>query len=204
MTRTQKLQIEQSEVRQKIGEAIDQPADDRADTFQADLDTLTRRAQALEVELRAALVVGDDTIGETETETDETPEAAELRELESRASIGPIFEAALGGALTDGAERELQDHLGLAGNQIPLALLRREDGPELETRAVTPAPTDVGKQQAAIISAAFPRSAADWLGIPMPTVARRRGRLSGADHGRDRGDPGRRRERGRNDRRIQR
>ena len=40
----------------------------------------------------------------------------------------------------------------------------------LEVRAITPAPADVGQNQAAIIPAIFPQSAAAFMGIDMPTV----------------------------------
>ena len=40
----------------------------------------------------------------------------------------------------------------------------------IEDRAVTPAPADVGQNQAAIIPAVFPASCAAFLGIDMPTV----------------------------------
>ena len=62
----------------------------------------------------------------------------------------------------DGREKELQDHFKLAGNVIPLAML--------EVRAITPAPADVGQNQAAIIPAIFPQSAAAFMGVDMPTV----------------------------------
>ena len=62
----------------------------------------------------------------------------------------------------DGVEKELLEALKLAGNQIPLALL--------EVRAVTPAPADVGQNQASIIPGVFPMSAHSFLGIPTPRV----------------------------------
>ena len=56
----------------------------------------------------------------------------------------------------------MQTHYRLSSNAIPLALL--------ETRAVTPAPSNVGQNQSAIIPAVFPMSCAAFLGIDMPTV----------------------------------
>ena len=63
---------------------------------------------------------------------------------------------------TDGREAEIQKHFGLGANQVPLAML--------ETRAVTPAPSNVGQNQSAIIPAVFPMSCAAFLSIDMPTV----------------------------------
>ena len=55
---------------------------------------------------------------------------------------------------------------------MPLALLVRswQDADKLETRAVTPAPGDVGQMQQSIIPYVFPQSAAAFLGVSMPTV----------------------------------
>ena len=50
----------------------------------------------------------------------------------------------------------------MSGNQVPLALL--------ETRAVTPAPTNVGVTQQAIIPYVWPASLAAYLSIDVPTV----------------------------------
>ena len=44
------------------------------------------------------------------------------------------------------------------------------DADRLETRAVTPAPGDVGQEQETIVPYVFPQSAASFLGVNMPTV----------------------------------
>ena len=159
MDRTQKLQIEQSELRTKLATALDTPVDDRAETFQADLDGLAKRAGALETELRASILASDDP---DTVETTETPEARELADLIERSNVGNIFTAVLEHRATDGVERELQQHADLADNYIPLSLL--------ETRAVTPAPSDVGQNLQSIEPYVFPQSVASFLGIPQPVV----------------------------------
>ena len=95
-----------------------------------------------------------------------------LRELERRADIGRIFEAVIGGGPTAGAEAELQAELGMAGNQIPIGLLQRDDSPDLEIRTtgVTPVPSNLGRTQQKIIPYVFPQSATTFLRIPQPTV----------------------------------
>ena len=160
MTRTQKLQLEQSENRQAIGRALDIETEKRADTFAADLETLTKRATALETELQAAILASD----EVEVETRESPEASELADLIERGNVGAIFAATMEHRQTDGADRELQQHYGIPENCVPLALL--------ETRAVSPAPADVGQNLADIEPYVFPQAVASFLGIPQPTVAR--------------------------------
>ena len=66
-------------------------------------------------------------------------------------------------AVPAGPLAELQQHYGLQPNQLPIALL--------ETRAVTPAPGQVGQNQQPIIPYVFPDSAAAFLrNFDMPTV----------------------------------
>ena len=165
MTRKQKLQLEQSEKRQRINELLDN--EDRSADETGELETLTGRMQAIEPELRAAIVA--EGTAETRDRLDFGEDAAgrELRALVADASAGAIFTATLEHRATDGRTAELQQHFGLAPNQVPLAMLRNG----VETRAVTPAPGDVGTNQQPIIPAVFPQSCAAFLGVDMPTVA---------------------------------
>ena len=80
MTRLQKLQVEQSELRSKIGAALDTSEDKRGETWQTDLDKMTKRAQTMEIELRAALV--------SEETGEEKTEDLELRSIMEDASLG--------------------------------------------------------------------------------------------------------------------
>ena len=88
--------------------------------------------------------------------------AGELADLITRSSVGDVFAATLDHRVTDGATAEVQQHFGIAPNQVALAML--------ETRAVTPAPADVGQQQSEIIPGVFPMACAAFLGVDMPTV----------------------------------
>ena len=92
-----------------------------------------------------------------------------------RASMGSIFDDLLNHRNTSGAEAEIQSHLGLQGNQVPLDMLRgagRSGGDvnAWEERAVTPGATNVGQNQQGIIPYVFPQSAAAFLGVSMPSV----------------------------------
>ena len=160
MTRLQKLQLRQSERKQALGALLDTPADDRSDAYEADIAAATAELRALEGEFQAAMVAGEDEPAE-EVTTD-TPEGREMRELVNRANVGEIFDAALERRSIDGATRDLQEHYKLQPNQVPLDLL--------ETRAITPAPADVGANQQAIIPYVFPSSVSAFLGIPQPRV----------------------------------
>ncbi len=162
MTPRQRLALEQSEKRQKINDLLG--LDELTDDQRNELDTLTKRMQQIEVESRAAIVAEGEDEQRMRSEFGDDRESAELRALVGRANAGAIFTAALEHRATDGAEAELQQHFRLGGNQIPLEMLR------LETRAVTPAPTDTGASQQPILQPIFATGDAAFLGVDMPTV----------------------------------
>ena len=164
MTKLQKLQLEASETRTKIGEllALDELSDEQRGT----LAGYTTRMQHIEIETRAAIVSEPPPMETRQAYTD--GETRELAGLIERSDMGRIFAGVLEHRNSDGPELELQQHYGLSGNQVPLALLR---GVPLETRGVTPAPGDVGTNQAPIVPGVFPQSCGAWLGVDMPTVA---------------------------------
>ena len=153
MTAKQKLELEQSEKRQAINELL--AKDELSDEQRNDLDGLTKRMQAIETELRAAIVAEG---------TEPSPQGDTLSTLESRCSMGRYFDAVVNHRQVDGAEAELQQHHKLESNQVPLDMLR------VEERAVTTAPTDVGASQSPILMPVFARSASAFLGVAMPTV----------------------------------
>lgn len=156
MTPKARLSLELSEKRQRLNELL--AKEELTTEERSEMGTLTKRLQDLEVELRAAITEEQT----RETRTEGTPEQRELRELVGRCNLGNIYEATVEHRNADGSERELQQHYGLAGNQVPLDLL--------EQRAVTPAPADVGQNQAAIIPGVFPQSCAAFLSVDMPRV----------------------------------
>lgn len=161
-----KAQLELSEVREQINrlQELDAPTEAQA----SELAAAKAKYRELEGEYRAAVKAEDaaeeraaeDANGETRNGDGAS---VELRQLERKASIEDVVRAALSGAQSTGATGELQQHLGLQGNAVPLALLREE-------RAATPAPADVGATQAAIVMPLFARTAASFLGVEMPTV----------------------------------
>ena len=159
MTPLHRLQLKQSETRQSLNSLL--ALDELSDEQRASMGELTATMQQLEVEIRAAIV---SEVDPTETATEGDAAAREMRSLIAGASIGGIFEATLEHRATEGQTAELQQHLRLSPNQVPLALL-------MEERAVTPAPANVAQNQAEIIPAVFPASVAAFLGVDMPTVA---------------------------------
>ena len=158
MKASQKIALEMSTTREALNALL--AMDELTEEQRAGIATHSTRMQQLEVEARGAILAEDET---TITRSDVADgEARELRSLIDRASVGMIFEAALEHRATVGPEAELQAHYRLSSNAIPLALL--------ETRAVTPAPTDVGQSQSTIIPGVFPQSCAAFMGVEIPTV----------------------------------
>ena len=151
-----------SEKRQRVNELLGLPDGELTTEQRSELDGLTVRLQELEPELRASIVAEE--LAQTVSTGEGTAEERELTALVARASMGAIFTAVVEHRATEGAESELQKHLGLSANQVPLRML-------IEHRAVTPAPADVGANQATIIPGVFPQSAAEFLGVDQPTVA---------------------------------
>ena len=157
MTPKQKLELERIEVRRKLNElgGVADPSEEQ----RQEVDELVKQLDALEVRAKAFVAAEDEP---EETTSEGEPEDRELVELRKRSNIGEIFTAAVGHSSAEGATRELQQHYGLDDSQIPLDLI--------EERAVTPAPADVGQNQAAIIPGVFPQSAHAFLGIDTPRV----------------------------------
>ena len=166
MTTLQKLQVRQSEIRQKINEFLGN--DSRSETETTALEALTAEGQKLEPEIRAAIIAAPDpetTI--TKTGDSETRERAELR---SKTGIADFLRAAAGGAAVTGAAAEYAESLGIPSvGHLPMALLERTT-PTPETRAITAAPAVDGPLQPTV-PYVFERSASASLGISMPSVA---------------------------------
>ena len=158
MTKAQTILLEMSKNRQRLNDILGK--DDKTEDEVSEMDALVTRQQALEVEHRAAIVVQPDG---TETVHEVDNKERERRALVDDSNMGRIFDAILDHRSVDGRERELQAAYNLNANQVPLA--------SLETRATTPAPTNVGQNQSEIIPGVFPDSAAAYIGVDMPTVA---------------------------------
>ena len=160
MTEKTKLELDIVESRKKLNELIAKA--ELSEAEEAELETRTKQHRTLETRYAAALAAEP----EKTIEGLKSPEARERAELESRCSVGRIFQHTAEQRALDGAEAELQSELKLPLNFIPLSLLRGEP----ETRAITPAPGNVGSPQDPIIPAVFPMGAASFLGVEMPSV----------------------------------
>ena len=166
MTDKQRLQLRQSEIRSRLAELA---AADATDETRSEIDTLGREYQGNESRIRAFTIAGD-----TEPLETRSTEDRERRELHQSASVGSLVYALLNGKTVDGAMAEYQSEYGLADNEISIRQLINTEhaNPErdLETRAVTPAPANVGQTQQGIIPYVFPMAVAGFLGVDSPVV----------------------------------
>ena len=176
MTPLAKLQLEQSQVRSQLNAALALSEAERAADWQTDMDKLTTRAQSLETEMRAVIVLGDGdgdddtTTTTTEQTTTESKEDLERRELTEKIEFSNYISAAMGRTgVTGGAEAEYNAEYGLASDFFPLELLTRDMPEPLETRAAIDG--DARASQGTWLDRLFSESAAARLGVTMPEVA---------------------------------
>ena len=145
MLKSQLLTIELSENRQKINDLL--AFETRSKEQDTELETVTKRAQAIEPELRAALTAeGTAEAAGLDGQHPGKPRTAGAGwQGKHRAGLcrRPVEHRAV-----DGAEAEIQAHYKLDGNQIPLIMLR---GESVKPAPLHPAPGDVGQTQSMII-----------------------------------------------------
>jgi len=161
MTKSQKLALELSRNRQRINELL--ALDELTDEQRSELDTLTTRSQAAEVEYRAAVVAEDGEIETRETPA-ESAEERELRQLRDSARVSEFVQAAMEQRGVTGESLEYSQAVG-AGGRFPLELL----APELEQRATTD--TDSAAMQQTWLDRLFAGTAASHLGVSMRSVS---------------------------------
>lgn len=154
MTARQRIELRQSEVRQRLNELSG--IEDLTDATREKIDTLTTEYRDLDSRFSAAVIADGAPVEE------QPAEQREYGALVDGFDMGRLFGAVVDMRQADGIEAELQQELGLQGNQVPLAVL--------ELRAATPAPNDVEGNQRDIIPLVFGESVASFLGIPQPTV----------------------------------
>ncbi len=164
LTRLQKLQLRQSEVRVDLGKLLDTPEAERTDTYGDDLGKLTKEVRSLETDVGAAIAIGDDKVAEVATSA--TPEGKEYRELRSSVDFGRYVSAAMGGhGVTKGPELELNQHLKIADGYFPMELLAGQP----EVRALRDG--DAETSQGTWLDRVFHGTAAANVGISFRPVA---------------------------------
>ena len=187
MTPRQKLELEQSEKRQRLN-ALVTKTDPLTDDEAKERDGIVSRLGSIEPELRAAILVDEQETKDAEVREAAVgggdPETRERLELRSKADIGAYFVGRMRGQLPKGAEAELSaaafgDRRDVPDGAIPLEIFEpdaaelrrrweRQGGPE--TRDITPSPATVGVNLDPIRPAVFAPSIADKLMLDMPAV----------------------------------
>ena len=167
MDALQKIQLRQSELRVKLNELLGTPLETRAETFPEDLGALTAQLKNVETEVQAAILAQPEIVEKrSEEKPAETAEEKEVRELRAEVNFGKYIAAALsGGGIRDGAEAELNQHLGIAQNYFPMELL----APKVETRAARDG--DAATSQASWLDRVMAQTASERLGVSFRTVA---------------------------------
>ena len=162
MTIRQKLEIEQSEKRQRINAFLGQA--ELSDDERGELETLTKRMQEIEVEMRAAIVAEDDAEKRARDQFGDDPEDREKREIRSRVSLGNYLASAQENRSADGAEHEYAQACGCRPGRFPLHLIV----PSVERRSTT----DVSAQatQQTWIDRLFAESMAMAMGVTFKSV----------------------------------
>lgn len=168
-TRVQKMQLEQSELREKINARFDdRDAGKELTTEQrAELDTWTKRSQECEIELRAAIVAEPKI--ETTVVDGLDPETRAFNELKSKVKLHRYIGAAIESRSVDGAEAEYCQALKLQTGQVPLEMFAPPEKRQIETRASTN--TDIITTPRPWLDRLFADSAAMALGLTMESVA---------------------------------
>ena len=170
MTTKQKLLVEQSEKRQALNTLL--AKDELQDSDRKELEGLTKRAQEIEVEMRAAILAEPEPQLETRHMVHGLDaEQRERLELRSQASLTNFLTRYMSGKMPQGRELELQQ-AAKVGEGIPLELWDTPRSMGLETRAdvVTGTPSTVGVNLDRIRPAVFAKSIAPMMGVEMPRV----------------------------------
>ena len=168
MTSKQKLQLEQSEKRQKINEFLS--LDELTDEQRSELSSLTLRMQALEIELRAAIVVEGEEEGAARGQFGNGDGApSEIRNLLDATTLSDYLGAASAGGAVEGRAAELN-----AALEVPFAGARggvAVPWDVIEVRAFTSTAQNDGSQmQRPILQRLFGPGIFDAMGVRMDSV----------------------------------
>lgn len=161
MTPTQTLEIRAGTIRARLAEIGGMA--ELTDEVRSELDTLKTEYADNDGKRAALLIAGDGkpTIVETASS-----EGRELGELRSQVDFGKYVAAAMSGnGVSDGPEREYNQHLGIADNYFPLALLAGK----YEERAKRDG--DAEASQGTWLDRVFYNTAAERVGISFRPVA---------------------------------
>ena len=150
MTPLQTRQLEQSKIKSDLAALLGKP--ELTDEDRASMATLTARAEALEVEVRAAILASPDN-----TQVVDGAEHRELSGIMRRANLGKMIAGIADDGQGSGPERELRQALHMPDNYVPLAML--------EQRAAVAITGSAEGNTQPWIQRIFPDSAAAFCGV---------------------------------------
>ena len=170
MTNAQKIQIRQSQIRERLNE-ISNPETELTDENKAEMNSLMVEMSELEPRLRAAITAEQETI---ESRNDGTSENSPLDDLRQRASVSEYLRQAVHGQPIEGACKELNQELGITavrgqggGVLMPVEQLAlRADVPNT---TLTGADADSTNRRP-IFSRLFARGVLEAMGIRIDSV----------------------------------
>ena len=169
MTTGQKLALRLSEIAGRLNEIGVLEADAYSEEVRAEETKLQTESRETRTRYESALIAEGDDAHKAGSQfgAGDSTEDREYRELTGKANVGRMIVAVMEHRASDGADAELQKHLGLAPNQIPVDLLRAP----VEDRAVTPSVTNVGTVEQPVEMPVFAAGVGAFLSIDRPTVA---------------------------------
>lgn len=172
MTNAQRLQIRQSEIRERLNE-LSNPESELTDDGKTELNSLMSEMADIEPKLRAAIVAEQETI---ESRNDPESGSDPLGDLRERASVSEYIRQAVNGQPLEGACRELNDELKITairgqggGVLMPveqLALRLRADVANTTTSAADADETN----RRPIFSRLFARGVMEAMGVRLDSV----------------------------------
>ena len=164
MTPAQKIMVRQNEIEARLSELA--LVGKRSAEQDAEILALNEEKRGLPAKLEAAFKAeaSDDAL-RADGASNADP-FAETAGLAAQTSVGEFLHNLFQKREHDGALAELQSHLGLGRNDLPLDLLR---GGDIQA-AATPAPSDVGRNEQPVIQPVFVTGAAAFLRFDMPMV----------------------------------
>ena len=166
MLESQKIQVRQSEIRERIRSLLDKS--ERTDGENTECSALQTEQRATESKLRDALSIEGVEVAVVAPADAEERERIELR---GKASLSNFLSAAVGGRTPVGVEAEYASAMKAGPGQIPVDLFEADRPVEARADAVTPIPSSgAGTTLAPIQPYIFSQSIAPRLGIQMPSV----------------------------------
>ena len=170
MTNVQKLQIRQSEIRERLN-VLSNPESELNEDGKAELNNLMSEMAEIEPKLRAAITAEQETI---ESRNDGASVDSALDDLRKRASVSEYIRQAVNGQPLDGACRELNDELKIAavrgqGGGVLMPVEQLAIRADVANTTTTAADADE-TQRRPIFSRLFARGVMDAMGVRLDSV----------------------------------